>query len=170
MSAMLTNRAVNGCYLEVEGPWTSPLVELFELTESLLSLLSRAFFSLSMYSCCDLANTCARMPSSHSFRPGDKRTNCLIIHYQKNVNMQESHNLLTPLQHRFNFCEQFLKDKRKFGFVHMKHTQISADLTLMWLNLLNCIFNNMLPQSTLQDKDVCACIRSNNTTHTVHTE
>jgi len=62
------------CYLEVEGPWISTLEELFELTESLLSLLSRAFFNLSMYSCCDLANTCAKMPSSHSFRPEDERS------------------------------------------------------------------------------------------------
>lgn len=78
MSAMLDNMMTDGCYLEVDGPSTSQLEELFELTESLLSLLSRFFFSLSMYSCCDLANTCAKMPSSHSFRPDDKITDIIL--------------------------------------------------------------------------------------------
>jgi hypothetical protein len=119
---MLTNVTVNGCYLEVEGPWTSLLVELLGLTDSLLSLLSRAFFKQSMYSCCDLANTCARIPSSHSFGSADKTTNSSENSLQTKCQpARHSELLFNPLQNTFNFCEQFLKDKKHLDFVNIKH-------------------------------------------------
>ena len=85
------------CYLDVEGPSVTPLLHsLFEFTDSLLSQVSQAFFKLSIYSCCDRAKTCARMPSSHSFRPAEKKKNYLNHSFQCNI-MTTYHLLLSSL-------------------------------------------------------------------------